>query len=65
MNVYEKSLDDKGEGKLDYLNAGDFIHPSQTGILFISQQIADFISKEKIIPNPWAYQLTQAEDLSD
>ncbi len=51
VNVYEESLDEKGDGRQDYLDAGNFIHPSRQGILFISQQIADVISKEKIIPN--------------
>lgn len=36
---------------LVYLNAADFIHPSQAGIQLISQQIADFIFTRQIIPD--------------
>lgn len=43
INIYEKSLNDKGDGNIDYINGNDFIHPSPTGIYFISEQIADFI----------------------
>lgn len=50
INIYQKSLDKDGGGNIDYINTGDFIHPSTTGILFISQQIADFIFKGRILP---------------
>lgn len=50
INVYQKSLDKNGEGSIDYINSYDFIHPSPTGILFISQQIADFIYKKRVLP---------------
>ena len=50
VNIYEKSLDDTGGGNIDYINTNDFIHPSSTGILFISQEIADFIYKNRILP---------------
>lgn len=43
INVYEKSLD-------DYIQTADFIHPSVTGIQFISQEIADFIFQKRILP---------------
>lgn len=42
VNVYEKSLKD-GSGNIDYVNANDFIHPSPTGIYFISSEIAKFL----------------------
>lgn len=51
INIYEKSLNDKGEANIDYLNSKDFIHPSDTGIQLIDSQIAEEISKQKIIPN--------------
>lgn len=51
INIYEKSLNDKGEANLDYINTTDFIHPSVLGIQFISQQIANQIFTDKIIPN--------------
>ena len=50
LNVFEKSLDLSGDGNIDYINSQDFIHPSPTGILFISQEIADFIFKKRILP---------------
>ena len=49
INVYEKSLDQSGNGNIDYINSNDFIHPSPTGIYFISQEIADFIQNHKLI----------------
>ena len=45
IDIFDKSLDSTGTGNIDYLNSNDFLHPSPTGIIFISQQIADFIYK--------------------
>lgn len=45
INIYEKSLDPNGGGNIDYINTNDFIHPSPTGIYFISGEIAKFLSK--------------------
>lgn len=42
INIFEASKLN-GDGNVFYLNAADFIHPSPTGIRFISKQIADFI----------------------
>ncbi|QQG43587.1 MAG: SGNH/GDSL hydrolase family protein [Candidatus Daviesbacteria bacterium] len=50
INIYEKSLADQESGNIDYINTHDFIHPSPTGILFISQEIANFIYKNRILP---------------
>lgn len=50
INVYEKSLDETGGGHIDYINTEDFIHPSPTGIDFISQEIAEFIFNKRILP---------------
>lgn len=50
INIYEKSLDHDGGGNIDYINTGDFIHPSPTGIKFISYEIAEFIFKNRILP---------------
>lgn len=36
INIYEKS-------NVDHINTNDFIHPSPTGIYFISEQIAKFL----------------------
>lgn len=43
INIYEKSHD-------DYIETNDFIHPSPTGIHFISREIADFIFQKRILP---------------
>lgn len=48
INIYEASLKD-GTGNIDYINSNDFIHPSPTGIYFISEQIARFIKKERLV----------------
>jgi lysophospholipase L1-like esterase len=49
INIYEKSLKD-GDGNIDYINTTDFIHPSVTGIDFISKEIADWIYKNRVLP---------------
>lgn len=43
INIYKKSHD-------DYVDTNDFIHPSPTGIKFISREIADFIFQKRILP---------------
>lgn len=43
INIYEKSLDQNGTGNIDYISSNDFIHPSPTGIYFISEEIAKFL----------------------
>ncbi len=43
INIYEKSLDQSGAGNIDFINPNDFIHPSPTGIYFISAEIAKFL----------------------
>lgn len=50
INIYQKSLDDKGGGNIDYIDTGDFVHPSPTGIRLINQEIAEFIFKNRILP---------------
>lgn len=45
INIYEKSLGKDGTGNIDYINTNDFIHPSPTGIYFISEEIAKFLYK--------------------
>lgn len=48
IDIYDKSLNSTGDGNIDFLNSNDFIHPSPTGIYFISQEIADFINQNKV-----------------
>jgi len=43
INIYEKSL-----GNTDYISTNDFIHPSPTGIYFISKEIAKFLNKNSL-----------------
>ncbi len=50
INVYEKSVDDSGGGNIDFIDTRDFIHPSPTGMEFISSEIAEFIFKKRILP---------------
>lgn len=47
INIYEASLNQEGSGNIDYVNTNDFIHPSPTGIYFISEEIAKFLYKNK------------------
>lgn len=50
INIYQKSLDKDGGGNIDLINTVDFIHPSVTGVKFISREIADYIFKERLLP---------------
>ncbi len=47
INIFEDSKIN-GDGNVNYLNQADFIHPSPTGIRFISQELADFIVENKL-----------------
>lgn len=49
VNIYEKSLNSEGDGNLDYISTADFIHPSPSGVYFISEQIAKYIFENKIL----------------
>lgn len=49
LDLYNKSLNG-GEGNLDYINSNDFIHPSVTGVDFISKEIADWIYDNRVLP---------------
>ncbi|MCL4365944.1 SGNH/GDSL hydrolase family protein [Patescibacteria group bacterium] len=51
VNIFEKSLLENGDGNPDYISTDDYIHPSPTGIVFISRQIADFIYNNSIFPH--------------
>lgn len=51
VNIFEKSLMENGDGNPDYISIDDYIHPSATGIIFISREIADFISNNNIFPH--------------
>lgn len=49
VNAYEKSLTKDGDGQELYLSKDDFIHPSPKGVIFISQEIADFLYESKLL----------------
>ena len=49
INVYEKSLVNE-DVNLDYINKDDYIHPSSTGLIFMSKTIADFLYNNDILP---------------
>jgi lysophospholipase L1-like esterase len=59
INIYEESLvrgdvDEeslvRGDVDLDYINKDNYIHPSSTGLIFMSQTIADFLHNSTIFP---------------
>lgn len=50
INIYEKSLNDQGDGNLKYINPDDYIHPSFEGVDFIGHEIANFIYTNQILP---------------
>lgn len=52
INIFEKSLMENGDGNPDYISTDDYIHPSPTGTIFISRQIADFIYNNSILTTP-------------
>jgi len=49
INVYEESMVN-GDVDLDYINKDNYIHPSSTGLIFMSEAIADFLYKNAIFP---------------
>lgn len=50
INIYEHSLTKEGDGNIDFINTSDFIHPSVTGIDFMSKEIADWIYNNRVLP---------------
>lgn len=48
VNIYEKSLNEDGDGNLEYISDSDYIHPSPNGVKFISKTIADFLFENNI-----------------
>lgn len=49
IDVYSESLDSGGDTKQYLVRDDDFIHPSPSGVLFISKKIADFLAKNSFI----------------
>jgi len=50
IDVYHESLNENGDGNLEYINPDDFIHPSAVGVDVISSQMAEFIYDNNILP---------------
>ena len=50
INIFEKSLNEQGDGDLKYINPDDYIHPSYEGVDFIGHEIANFIYTNQILP---------------
>lgn len=49
INIYEKTLNGEQGGNLDYISSDDFIHPSASGVYFISEQIAKSLYEQKLL----------------
>ena len=49
IDIYDKSADKNGDGNLMYIRNDDYIHPSPTGIIFISSEIAKSIFENKLL----------------
>ncbi len=50
VNVYAKSLRDDESLITRYVRQNDYIHPSQEGVDFIQDQLADFIIEQNYLP---------------
>lgn len=50
IDVYSKSLTPEGDGDRSNINPNDHIHPSFKGVDFISQEIANFIYENEVLP---------------
>lgn len=48
INIFEKSLQKNGGGDPQYISKDDYIHPSPSGVVFISREIANFIYNKNI-----------------
>lgn len=49
IDIYQLSSKD-GDGNLNYINQGDYIHPSSEGVAFINREIASYIIKNRFLP---------------
>lgn len=49
IDIYAKSKDSEGNGKYIFISQTDHIHPSPTGVLFISKEIADYLAKNNLL----------------
>ena len=49
VNIYEKSLNEDGDGNLEYISDADYIHPSPNGVKFISREIAEKIALDLLL----------------
>lgn len=49
INIYQDSLSGPDGGNLDYISNTDYIHPSPTGVYFISEEIAKYLFENGIL----------------
>ncbi|MBI2022638.1 SGNH/GDSL hydrolase family protein [Candidatus Daviesbacteria bacterium] len=49
IDIYNKSLNEDGDGNIEFIDSSDNIHPSPSGVYFISREIADFIYNQKLL----------------
>lgn len=49
IDIFTPSLDIYGNAKQYLIRSDDYIHPSPSGVLFISKKIADFLTKNNFI----------------
>ncbi len=50
VNIFESSLDENGDGDLDYISRNDYIHPSARGVYLIYEEMAKFIIENELLP---------------
>lgn len=46
INVYQKSLDKRGDGDLNYIETKSYIHPSPIGLYLIGEEVAKVVREE-------------------
>lgn len=49
VDIYDETLGIDGGGEVDYISSADFIHPSPSGIYFISSRLSEFIAGSQLL----------------
>lgn len=50
IDIYSKSFDEDNKVNLDLINKDNYIHPSSTGLQFMSENIANYLFENNILP---------------
>lgn len=50
VNIFDSSLDENGDGDLEYISDHDYIHPSARGVYFIYEEMAKFVIDNELLP---------------